>query len=151
MSYFILTAMAECGEYRLALDSMKEFYGGMLKMGATTFWEDFDLEWTKNAARIDEFPKEGEVDIHGDFGKFCYKGFRHSFCHGWSAGVIAYLMETVAGIKVRAKNDISVQLHLNGLKWVKVSYPTCKGLMVVEHTLQANGTVRTKFNRDVKG
>lgn len=26
----------------------------MLDLGATTFWEDFDINWKKNAARIDE-------------------------------------------------------------------------------------------------
>ena len=65
---------------------MKEYYGAMLDKGATTFWEDFDIEWAENSCRIDELPKDGEKDIHGDFGAFCYKGFRHSLCHGWSAG-----------------------------------------------------------------
>ena len=37
--------------------------------------------------------KEGQRDIHGDFGAFCYQGFRHSLCHGWSAGVIGFLKE----------------------------------------------------------
>jgi hypothetical protein len=72
---------------------MKEYYGGMLDKGATTFWEDFDLEWTKDTCRIDELPKEGQKDIHGDFGAYCYIGFRHSFCHGWSAGVLTFMEE----------------------------------------------------------
>ena len=83
MSYPILTAVSEYGEYEMALEMMKEYYGGMLSVGATTFWEDFDTEWLKNASRIDELPKEGQVDIHGDYGAFCYVGFRHSLCHGW--------------------------------------------------------------------
>ena len=28
----------------------------MLKLGATTFWEDFDVRWLKNAAPIDRLP-----------------------------------------------------------------------------------------------
>ena len=93
MSYPILTAVAKYGEYDAALAMMKEYYGGMLSVGATSFWEDFDLAWLENCGRIDELPQAGKVDIHGDKGAFCYTGFRHSFCHGWSAGVIPYLAE----------------------------------------------------------
>ena len=65
----------------------------MLDLGATTFWEDFDIAWAQNAGGIDEFPVKGKVDIHGDFGAFCYKGYRHSLCHGWSSGVIKFIKE----------------------------------------------------------
>jgi hypothetical protein len=65
----------------------------MLDVGATSFWEDFDIEWTRGSSRIDEPPREGEKDIHGDYGAFCYVGFRHSLCHGWSAGVIGFMKE----------------------------------------------------------
>ena len=92
MSYYILKAVASFDK-ESAISMMKEYYGAMLDKGATTFWEDFDLEWAKNSCRIDEFPKEGEKDIHGDFGAYCYKGFRHSLCHGWSAGVIRFINE----------------------------------------------------------
>ena len=92
MSYYILKAVASFDKEK-AVEMMKEYYGGMLEKGATTFWEDFNLEWMENSCRIDEFPKDGQKDIHGDFGAYCYKGFRHSLCHGWSAGVIAFIQE----------------------------------------------------------
>ena len=92
MSYYILKAVASFDK-ESAVEMMKEYYGGMLDKGATTFWEDFDIEWTNGSCRIDELPTEGELDIHGDFGAFCYKGFRHSLCHGWSAGVIGFMKE----------------------------------------------------------
>lgn len=93
MSYYILKAAAETADTPTAEKMMKDYYGAMLKMGATTFWEDFDVEWTENACPIDKLPEKGQRDIHGDFGKFCYKGFRHSLCHGWSSGVIAFIKE----------------------------------------------------------
>ena len=84
--YYMLEALAMDGRYEEAMDIISQYWGGMLDMGATTFWEDFDLEWTKNAGRIDDFVPEGKKDIHGDFGAYCYPGFRHSFCHGWASG-----------------------------------------------------------------
>lgn len=92
MSYYILKAVASFDKKK-AVEMMKEYYGAMLDKGATSFFEDFDIEWVKNSCRIDEFPKEGEKDIHGDFGAHCYVGFRHSLCHGWSAGVVTFIEE----------------------------------------------------------
>lgn len=92
MSYYILTAVASFDKPAAAA-MMKEYYGAMIDKGATTFWEDFDVAWCEGSGRIDEFSKTGEKDIHGDYGAFCYKGFRHSLCHGWSAGVIGFMKE----------------------------------------------------------
>jgi len=144
-SYPILTAVAKYGEYNAALSMMKEYYGGMLSVGATTFWEDFDLAWLDNCFRLDEMPVAGKKDIHGDYGKFCYQSFRHSFCHGWSAGVIPYLVETVAGIKTEGAGmrRIKIEPHLSGLKHVKVKFPTAYGIVSVEHTLQDDGEIKT--------
>ena len=92
MSYFILTAIAS-KDKKLATKIMKDYYGKMLDLGATTFWEDFDIAWAQNAGGIDDFPVKGTNDIHGDFGAFCYKGYRHSLCHGWSSGVLKFIKE----------------------------------------------------------
>ena len=93
MSYYILTAYARYFGIERAVDIMKKYYGGMLSVGATTFWEDFHLEWLDGAGRIDEIAPEGAKDIHGDFGDYCYKGFRHSLCHAWSTGILAFMEE----------------------------------------------------------
>jgi len=92
MSYYILKAVASFNK-EMAISMMKEYYGAMLAKGATTFFEDFDMEWGDNSCRIDEFPTENQKDIHGDFGAHCYIGFRHSLCHGWSAGVLQFIKE----------------------------------------------------------
>ncbi len=145
MSYPILTGVAKCGENEIALSMMKEYYGGMLSVGATTFWEDFDLSWLENSGRIDELPTPDKKDIHGDYGAFCYKGYRHSFCHGWSAGVVAYLMETVVGVKPQGTGmrQIKIQPNLSGLKEVKATYPTPYGTIKIQHELQSDGSVKT--------
>ncbi len=92
MSYFILKAVASRDEM-LANQLMKEYYGGMLSVGATTFFEDFDLKWLNGSSVLDELPHDGQKDIHGDFGAHCYVGFRHSLCHGWASGVLAFIRE----------------------------------------------------------
>lgn len=144
-SYPILTSIAAFGEYEFALSIMKEYYGGMLSVGATTFWEDFDLSWLQDSGRLDEMPRSGVKDVHGDYGAFCYTSFRHSLCHAWSTGVIPYLIETVAGIKTVKDGmlQIAVKPHLSGLKHVKASVPTPYGIVTVEHTLQENGEIET--------
>ena len=91
MSYYILTAIASRDE-KLAIELMKEYYGAMLDKGATTFFEDFDMDWVEGSGRIDEI-NPNLKDIHGDYGKHCYVGFRHSLCHGWSSGVIKFIKE----------------------------------------------------------
>jgi len=80
MGYYILTARAMAGDYQGCLDAIREYWGGMLSLGATTFWEDFDLEWANNASRIDELPEDGKVDVHATYGGYCYVGHRHSLC-----------------------------------------------------------------------
>ncbi len=91
MSYYVLSAIASRDE-NLAIELMKEYYGAMLDRGATTFWEDFHVEWLEGSGRIDEIDPN-KKDIHGDFGAHCYVGFRHSLCHGWSAGVVKFIKE----------------------------------------------------------
>ena len=82
--YYILEAMAKAKDYNGALNVIRDYWGAMLDLGATTFWEDFDILDTANSSRIDELIPQNKVDIHGDFGEYCYVGFRHSLCHGWA-------------------------------------------------------------------
>lgn len=123
MSYYVLTAMAKAGGTDM-LAIAKEYYGGMLDCGATSFWEDFDIEWLENSSRVDEVPKEGQRDIHADFGKYCYKQLRHSLCHGWSSGVLAFIIEYVCGVNITdGGRDVHVTPHLLGLTDVEMTLP----------------------------
>ena len=82
--FYVLQALPKSGDSDTALDFIRTYWGAMLDFGATTFWEDFNLQWTNNAGRIDELVPSGKKDIHGDYGAYCYVGFRHSLCHGLS-------------------------------------------------------------------
>ena len=133
MSYYILSAVIDTAGIDPALEMMEEYYGAMLDAGATTFWEDFDLEWVREGARIDELPSQDGYDIHGDNGRFCYQGMRHSLCHGWSAGPAAILPERLLGIEILAPGckKLSVKPNLGKLTWAKGTYPTPYGLVHV--------------------
>ena len=145
--YYMLEALARAGRYEEAMDIISQFWGGMLDMGATTFWEDFDLDWTKNAGRIDEFVPEGKQDIHGDFGGYCYVGFRHSFCHGWASGPTAWLSDHVLGVEILEPGCKKVRItpHLGKLQWAEGTYPTPCGQIQIRHEKQADGTVKSSI------
>ncbi|MFD1164627.1 alpha-L-rhamnosidase C-terminal domain-containing protein [Sphingobacterium daejeonense] len=141
--YYMLEAMAKAGKYKEAMDIISEYWGAMLDLGATTFWEDFNIEWLPNASRIDELVPEGKVDIHGDFGAYCYVGHRHSFAHGWASGPTSWLSEHVLGIKVAEPGGkaYSVKPNLGNLTFAEGTFPTKYGLIKVKHTKDANGKV----------
>lgn len=141
--YYMLQAMAKAGKYQEAMDIISTYWGAMLDLGATTFWEDFNMDWLPNASRIDELVPEGKVDIHGDFGAYCYVGHRHSLCHGWAAGPTAWLSEHVLGIQVIEPGGKAyrVKPNLGNLEWAEGTYPTPYGPISVKHKRQGNKVV----------
>lgn len=145
MSYYILKAAAEGGEMSPVLEMLKEYYGGMLDMGATTFWEDFDVRWLVNAAPITEPVPEGKSDIHGDNGAYCYSGFRHSLCHGWASGPVPFLCEEVLGVRLLEPGckKIGLKPRLGYLKWAEGTFPTPYGVLQIRHEQRSDGTINT--------
>ncbi len=146
MSYYLLKAAAK-KDMTATLSVLEEYYGAMLKLGATAFWEDFNIEWAKNASTIDEIPGDGKSDVHGDNGAFCYKGFRHSLCHGWSSAPTAFLAEEVLGIHILSVGckKVEIKPNLGDLSWAKGTYPTPYGIISVECRRLENGEIHTKW------
>ena len=131
--YYMLEAMSAAGENQRALDTVRDYWGAMLDVGATSFWEDFKLSWTNNCFRIDELPVAGKKDIHGDYGEFCYKGFRHSLCHGWSCGPAPWLINHVLGIRPTSVGckTYEVKPFLGDLDWAEGSMALPDGRCIV--------------------
>ena len=146
--YYMLQAKAKAGDYQGSLDAIREYWGAMLKLGATTFWEDFNLNWLPNASRIDELPKPGQKDIHGDYGGYCYVGFRHSLAHGWASGPTPWLTEHVLGIKVIEPGCKVVKItpNLGDLTFAEGTFPTPYGVIKVKHVKQANGKITSTID-----
>jgi hypothetical protein len=145
--YFVLQARAQAGDLGGALEVIRNYWGGMLDFGGTTFWEDFDLDWTADSYGIDSLPVPGKKDIHGDFGKHCYQGLRHSLCHGWAGGPTAFLSEKVLGVQPVAPGfrQVRIEPQLCGLTRVDGSFPTPYG--DIEVSIRRSGD---KIDKKVK-
>ena len=143
--FYVLNALAKSNDIDTGLDFISRYWGGMLDQGATTFWEDFDLAWTKDAGPIDQLVAPGKKDLHGDFGAHCYIGFRHSFCHGWAGGPTAWLSKNVLGVTPVAPGFAQVRIspNLGHLAWAEGTYPTPKGTIHVRHDKQADGSIKS--------
>ena len=143
MGYYMLQALAKNGSYDDALELMSTYWGRMLDLGATTFWEDFNFVDSQNAAPIDEFVPEGKFDIHADGGAYCYVGLRHSFCHGWASGPTAWLSEHVLGVEPVEPGfkKVRIEPHLGSLEWAEGTVPTPYGVISVSHKKTADGKV----------
>ena len=154
MGYYLLEALAKGGHYSEAMNLISEYWGRMIDLGATTFWEDFNYDDAKDAARIDEVVPEGKFDIHADGGAWCYVGLRHSFCHGWASGPTTWLSRHVLGIDPVGVGfkQVRVEPHLGDLEWAEGTFPTTYGVIMVSHRKNADGTVSSdiKLPKGVK-
>lgn len=145
--YYVLQARALAGDYAGALDVIERYWGAMLDLGATTFWEDFDLEWTKDAVPLDQLVPDGKKSIHADYGNYCYKGLRHSLCHGWASGPTAWMTEHVLGFRPLEPGCgvLEIQPHLGALEFARGTFPTPKGVVSVSHTRGGDGNIATQY------
>ncbi len=141
--YFMLEALSEGGLDQVALDVCRDYWGAMIDVGATTFWEDFDLDWLEGAGRIDEPTPEGLESLHGDRGAYCYEGFRHSLCHGWASGPAAWMSAHVLGVTPLEPGfkKARVAPFLGDLDWVEGAVPTPYGVIKVRAEKEADGGV----------
>lgn len=114
--FYVLTAMAETGHRKEALDWMHQFWGGMVREGATSFWEGYDPSWYK-----DNF----HASLQADDGS----GYYVSLAHGWSSGPTAWLMDQILGIRPTGAGFRTVRIRpdLAGLEWAEGSEPTPRG------------------------
>ena len=79
MRFYELAALCEIGEHRYVVQEMIDYWGGMLELGATSFWEQFD-------------PAEKGKEHLAMYGR----PFGRSLCHAWGASPI-YLLGILFG------------------------------------------------------
>lgn len=146
--YYMLEALAKDGKYNEAMDIISDYWGAMLDLGATTFWENFNYSERLIASRIDELPVQSKFDIHADGGDFCYVGLRASLSHGWASGPTSWLTEHVLGFKVLepGSRTVLIKPNLGNLKFAEGSLPTPFGEIFVKHTRLADGKIHSEID-----
>jgi len=120
-NYYVIRAMAETGHRQEALAWIRQYWGGMLQEGATSFWEAYDPSWYKE-------------DFHSSLQSDNRSGYFVSLAHGWAAGPTAWLMEEVLGIQPTGAgfSTVDIRPDLVDLAWAKGGEPTPKGLLKVD-------------------
>ncbi|MCQ2436088.1 MAG: alpha-rhamnosidase [Clostridia bacterium] len=79
--FFELDSMAKLGEFGYIRDMLMNYWGGMLRQGATTFWEQFD-------------PSRKGSEHYEMYGR----PYGMSLCHAWSASPIYLIGRYVMGV-----------------------------------------------------
>jgi alpha-L-rhamnosidase len=120
-NYYVISAMAKMGHRAEALNWIRQYWGGMVNEGATTFWEGYDPSWYKGS------------DFHASLQADDMSGYRVSLAHGWSSGVTPWLMEEILGIHARAAgfSQVDIRPDLIDLQWAKGAEPTPHGMLGV--------------------
>ncbi|SEV89779.1 alpha-L-rhamnosidase [Chitinophaga sp. YR573] len=137
MRFYELEALCVMGEQGYVLREMKDYWGGMLKLGATSFWEEY------------------KPDLHGDEHYAMYgRPFGKSLCHAWGASPIYLLGKYYLGVKPTSPGygTYDIQPALGGLQWIHGHVPTPKGNIEVKcstkemniTTAEGVGTLRFK-------
>ena len=113
---YIIYAMSESGHTHAALNFIRDYWGGMITEGATSFWEGYDTSWEK-----DHF----HLHLQADNGT----GTFVSLSHGWSSGPTSFLTERVLGIRSTGVGfkTVTIAPELAGLKWAEGTVPTPEG------------------------
>ncbi len=119
--FYVLSAMARLGHRPEALAWMRQYWGGMLTEGATSFWEAYDPRWPKQ-------------DFHAYLEADGKRGTYVSLAHGWASGPTAWLMQQVLGIEPTAAGfqQVTIRPDLAGLAWARGAEPTPRGPIQVD-------------------
>lgn len=112
MRFYELEALCAMGEQNYVLKEMKDYWGGMLNLGATSFWEEYNPSQS-GAAHLAMYGRK--------FGK--------SLCHAWGASPIYLLGKYFLGVKPTSPGYATyvVEPQLGGLQWMEGKVPTPDG------------------------
>ncbi len=128
MRYYELEALCAMGEHEEVMKEMKAYWGGMIREGATSFWEKYNP--TDKG--------EQHLAMYG-------RPYGKSLCHAWGASPIYLLGKYYLGIQpVKAGYaEFSITPNLGGLKWMEGTVPTPNGeikLFMDSETIKVTAT-----------
>ena len=114
MRFFELEALCALDEHEFVLDEIRDYWGGMLKLGATAFWELYN-------------PKDKEEEHLAMYGR----PYGKSLCHAWGASPIYLFGKYYLGIQPTSPGykTYEVKPNLGGLNWMEGKVPTPNGVV----------------------
>ena len=112
MRFYELEALCAMGEQKQVMKEMKDYWGGMIREGATSFWEKYN-------------PTDKGTQHLAMYGR----PYGKSLCHAWGASPVYLLGKYYLGIQpVKAGySEFAINPNLGGLKWMEGTVPTPKG------------------------
>lgn len=116
MRFYELEAMCTMGETSYVMNEMRNYWGSMLKEGATSFWEKYN-------------PEETGVQHLAMY----QRPYRKSLCHAWGASPIYLIGKYFLGVKPTAPGYSKFEIRpvLADLKWMEGIVPTPNGTIKV--------------------
>lgn len=141
MRFYELEALCALGEQKHVLKQIRDYWGGMINLGATTFWEKYN-------------PEENNPELLSMYGR----PFGKSLCHAWGASPIYLLGKYYLGVKPTSPGyeTYSVEPSLGDLQWIEGDVPTPEGKIHVycnaqEISVKSDvGTGTLKFKSQTK-
>ncbi|MCF8339375.1 MAG: alpha-rhamnosidase [Chitinophagaceae bacterium] len=117
MRFYELEALCALGEQPYVLNEIKDYWGGMLQLGATSFWEEYN-------------PDKKGTEHYAMYGR----PFGKSLCHAWGASPIYLLGKYFLGIKPTAPgySTYLAEPNLGGLEWMQGEVPTPNGSIALK-------------------
>ena len=116
MRFYELEALCEAGLHQQVLREIRDYWGGMLREGATSFWEKY-------------VPTESGAQHLAMYGR----PYGKSLCHAWGASPIYLLGKYFLGVQPTRPGyqEYVVQPSLGDLEWMEGDVPTPHGMIHV--------------------
>jgi hypothetical protein len=137
MRFYELEALCAMGEQKYVLKEMKNYWGGMLQAGATSFWEEYN-------------PSKQGAEHYAMYGR----PFGKSLCHAWGASPIYLLGKYYLGVQPLSPGYATwlAEPVLGGLQWMEGKVPTphgdisvyCSTTQIKIKATEGTGTLRFK-------
>ena len=117
MRFYELEALCKMGQQTKVLSEMKAYWGGMLREGATSFWEKFN-------------PEEKGTEHLAMYGR----PYGKSLCHAWGASPIYIIGKYFLGVRpmTLGYETYEVRPILGGLEWMEGEVPTPFGKISIK-------------------
>ncbi|MBR0037793.1 MAG: alpha-rhamnosidase [Bacteroidales bacterium] len=138
MRFYELAALGQMGLQEKVLHEIKDYWGGMLLEGATSFWEKYNPNENDNRSdsQIPSSPRAPHLEMYG-------RPYGKSLCHAWGASPVFLLGRYFLGVRPlqpgyggadSRQKDIAWEARpcLGGLEWMRGDVPTPYGKIHIE-------------------